>query len=232
MIISAKAEPTFSILKEITRIFILCLKCILSDWRLSAHLNLKKHAWNFLKCENNLKIIYPFFSVFLVHISSWYFRIQKTMFFSWVLAFQNKLECPYLELSFLQLCVSETHGILKLEAWTQTWELEVGYFGGGGGFRLATAVPYLPFFFFLVFPSQRVVVLPWGCTIKISPSKILHTVLSRWLCLRIGLCIWAPKTLFWRNTMDVLKTSFRRYMTSNYSSFFPFFWSQMVAFIV
>ena len=102
----------------------------------------------------------------------------------------------------------------------------------GGGFRLATAVPYLPFFFFLVFPSQRVVVLPWGCIIKISQSKILRTVLSRWLCLRTGLCIWAPKTLFWRNTMDVLKTSFRRYMTSNYSSFFSFFWSQMAPFIV
>lgn len=70
------------------------------------------------------------------------------MFSSWVLAFQNDLECTYLELTFLQLCVSETHGIMKLEAWTQIWELEVGYFGGGGGFRLATAIPYLPFFFF------------------------------------------------------------------------------------
>ena len=113
-----------------------------------------------------------------------------------------------------------------------TFSLSTFTFIKGGGFRLATAVPYLPFFFFLVFPSQRVVVLPWGCTIKISQSKILRTVLSRWLCLRIGLCIGAPKTLFWRNTMDVLKTSFRRYMTSNYSSFFSFFWSQMAPFIV
>lgn len=155
MIISAKAEPTFIIFQEIIRILISCLICI-SGWRLSAHLKLKRHAWNFLNCEKSLKIIYPFFIVFLVHISSWYFRIQKTMFSSWVLAFQNNLECTYLELTLLQLCVSETHGIMKLEAWTQIWELEVGCFGGGGGFRLATAVPYLPFFFFFFsFPPHR-----------------------------------------------------------------------------
>ena len=61
-----------------------------------------------------------------------------TVFFSFILPLQNKLECPYRELTFLQLCVPGTHSIFKLEAWpgvfeawTQTLQLRFGYFGGG-----------------------------------------------------------------------------------------------------
>ena len=130
------------------------------------------------------------------------------------------------------LCASEICGIFRLETCLgllksslrcESWE--VGHLVVVGDFSLITTTLHLffsLFFLSLVSPLQRVVVLPWGCIIKISQLKILHTVPSKWLCLRVGLCIWAPKTLFWRNMMGVLKTSFRRYMTSNYSSFLTF----------
>lgn len=129
--------------------------------------------------------------------------------------------------AFLAVRYPETHGILKLEAWLGHFEarLRHGVWELGvlmDGFRLVTRITF-SLLCLILCPPQRAVVLPWGCTIKISQSKILHTVLSRWLCLRVGLCIWAPKTQFWRNMMGVLKTSFKRYMTSNYSSFFYFF---------
>lgn len=57
---------------------------------------------------------------------------------------------------------------------------------------------------------QAQVVLPWGCTIQISPSGTSPTAHSRWVWPKAGLCTWAPRTPSWRSTMVASKTSFRR----------------------
>lgn len=49
------------------------------------------------------------------------------MFFSLLLPFQNKLECPYLELTFFQSGAPATHGVFTFEAWPELFQtMEAG----------------------------------------------------------------------------------------------------------
>lgn len=181
--------------------------------------------WNFKQCERQLKneCISGSYHYFLVF---WYLQDPKDCVFLTSIALSKQVRMSLSRIVFLPIrCPGNSWSIhiwsLAGTFWSHgSWEL--GVWMVVGGFGLVTTLPHLPFSFFLslVSPPQRAAVWPWGCTIKISQSKILRIVLSRWLCLRVALCIWAPKTLFWRNMMDVLKTSFRKYMTSNYSAFF------------
>lgn len=160
MIISAKAEPTFSILKEMTRIFILCLKCILSDWRLSAHLNLKRHAWNFLKCEKNLKIIYPFFSVFLVHISSLVFQDPKDHVFLMGIGLSKQVRMSLPRIVFPPIMCLRNAWNTEIGSLNSDMRTGSGLFWWGGwvDLDLLQLYPiYLSFFF--LFSSHR----EWWC---------------------------------------------------------------------
>lgn len=65
---------------------------------------------------------------------------------------------------------------------------------------------------------QALVVLPWECTTRTSPSGILLRAPSRWPWPRAGPCTSAPRTLSWKSMTVASKTSSRRSTRSEKSA--------------